>query len=133
MTVEHVTGAQLRIARPTNHLAATKAFYVDAVGLAVLTEWDNHEGYDGAVLAIGDATRQLELLQHADAHPSPSSEDQIVLYLGSSDKVHALASRITDAGHIAKTSPNPYWERVGAVCFVDPDGYWLVLSPSAWD
>ena len=27
---------------------------------------------------------------------------------------------------------NPYWEHDGARCFVDPDGYWLVLSPSEW-
>ena len=82
--------------------------------------------------ALGDHTRQLELLHHGDATPSPTSEDQLVFYLGSAAAVASSAARITAAGHQPRTSPNPYWDRDGAVCFVDPDGYWLVLSPSWW-
>lgn len=124
--------AQVRIARPTNHLPSTKAFYVDAVGFGVLAQWEDHEGYDGIVLSIGDATRQLELLQQQGVMPTPTTEDQIVLYLGSLESVAAAADRIREAGHQPEISPNPYWQRDGAVCFIDPDGYWLILSPSSW-
>lgn len=59
-----IGAAQVYVARPTKDLSATRTFYVDAVGFGVLARWEDHEGYDGAVLSIGDATRQLELLQH---------------------------------------------------------------------
>lgn len=32
----------------------------------------------------------------------------------------------------AQDFAEPFWQRDGAVCFVDPDGYWLILSPSSW-
>ena len=122
----------LRVARPTRHVADVVAFYRDAVGLPVLASWNDHDGFDGCVLALGDASRQLELLHHSDVAPSPTTEDQLVLYLGSPEAVTALAGPITAAGHQPRSSPNPYWQQDGATCFVDPDGYWLVLSPSAW-
>ena len=127
-----IGAAQVRIARPTKDLPATKSFYVDAVGFGVLAQWQDHEGYDGAVLSMGDATRQLELLQQHGVTPTPTSEDQIVLYLGSGETVAIMAERIQAAGHRPVLSPNPYWERDDAKCFVDPDGYWLILSPSSW-
>ena len=127
-----IGAAQVRIARPAKDLTATKAFYVEAVGFGVLAQWEDHEGYDGAVLSIGDATRQLELLQQHGVTPTPTSEDQIVLYLGSIEAVANMTQRIQAAGHRAVLSPNPYWERDGAECFVDPDGYWLIISPSSW-
>jgi hypothetical protein len=105
---------------------------VDAVGFGVLAQWEDHEGYDGAVLSIGNATRQLELLQHHGVIPTPTSEDQIVLYLGSASAVNEAVERVRQAGHQPVISPNPYWEHDGAKCFVDPDGYWLILSPSSW-
>jgi predicted enzyme related to lactoylglutathione lyase len=113
-------------------LPSTKAFYVDAVGFGVLAQWEDHEGYDGVVLSIGNATRQLELLQQHGVLPAPTSEDQIVLYLGSIESVDTTAERIRQAGHEPVRSPNPYWKRDGALCFIDPDGYWLILSPSSW-
>ena len=50
----------------------------------------------------------------------------------SSERVEEVAARLREAGHEPQVLPNPYWERTGAVCFVDPDGYWLVVSPEAW-
>lgn len=129
---QQFASAQIRIARPTRNLRVTRSFYEAAVGFSVLAEWEEHEGYDGVVLAIGGPHRQLELLQHESVEPTPSTEDQIVLYLGSGEAVAVASKRIRDHGHTPVLSPNPYWARDGAVCFVDPDGYWLVLSPSAW-
>jgi hypothetical protein len=36
------------------------------------------------------------------------------------------------ASHEPQLAANPYWEQNGAACFVDPDGYWLILSPQTW-
>jgi catechol 2,3-dioxygenase-like lactoylglutathione lyase family enzyme len=122
----------VRVARPTRDLEATGRFYRDALGLPVLGTFEDHEGFSGVILGLPDATRQLELVSTAGASPAPTPEDQLVLYLRSAEAVASVAARLQAAGHEPQRSPNPYWTKVGAVCFVDPDGYRLVLSPQAW-
>ena len=123
---------QIRVARPTRDLERVSAFYRDAVGLRVLSSFADHEGYSGVILGIPDAAHQLELVRHAEVEPSPTTEDQLVLYLGSTAAVADRAAAIEAAGHEPQVAPNPYWAREGAIAFVDPDGYWLILSPDRW-
>jgi catechol 2,3-dioxygenase-like lactoylglutathione lyase family enzyme len=124
---------QIRVARPTRDLDRARAFYHDAVGLSILSLFDEHDGYSGVIFGVSDgATMQLELVLNAEVEPSPTDEDQLVLYLGSADAVAELAASIGSAGYEVKTASNPYWWREGAIAFVDPDGYWLILSPGSW-
>lgn len=122
----------VRVARPSRDLRAAAAFYRDALGLPELGSFEDHDGFTGLILGLPDASRQLELVAAPDAEPVPSAEDQLVLYLGSPERVEDAATRIRAAGHAPSSSPNPYWAEVGAVSFVDPDGYRLVLSPQSW-
>jgi catechol 2,3-dioxygenase-like lactoylglutathione lyase family enzyme len=124
---------QVRVARPTRDLERACAFYRDAVGLPVLSSFAGHEGYSGVIFGVPDATNQLELVFHMDVEPSPTPEDQLVLYLGSGVAVADRAALIEAAGHEPRVPPNPYWKREGASAFVDPDGYWLILSPDRWE
>jgi catechol 2,3-dioxygenase-like lactoylglutathione lyase family enzyme len=124
--------SQIRVARPTRDLAASASFYGGVLGLPVLSSFENHDGYSGVIFGLPDASRQLELVSHEGVTPSPTPEDQLVVYLGSTRRVEEDAARLREAGFEPRLSPNPYWQRTGAVCFVDPDGYWLVLSPDAW-
>jgi catechol 2,3-dioxygenase-like lactoylglutathione lyase family enzyme len=122
---------QLRVARPTRDLDGAVSFY-RLLGLPVLASFEDHDGYSGVVLGLPDASRQLELVHREGDVPSPTPEDQLVLYLGSTERVEAEAARISAAGFEPGVATNLYWARNGAVSFVDPDGYWLVLSPEAW-
>ncbi len=122
---------QIRIARPTRDLDRAVAFY-RLLELPVLASFEDHDGYSGAVLGLPDSSRQLELVRHEGEVPSPTGEDQLVLYLGSAERVSREAARIQAGGFEPEAAANPYWARNGAVCFVDPDGYWLILSPEAW-
>ena len=122
----------VRVARPVRDLAATSAFYRDLVGLPVIASFEDHDGFGGVVFGLPDASRQLELVEGADVLPTPTSEDQLVLYLGSEGAVAQLAARLADEGARQAAPLNPYWETTAARCFVDPDGYWLVLSPLSW-
>jgi catechol 2,3-dioxygenase-like lactoylglutathione lyase family enzyme len=128
-----MAAVQVRVARPTRDLERACAFYRDAVGLPVLSSFADHEGYSGVILGVPDATHQLELVFHIDVEPSPTPEDQLVLYLGSGVAVADRAAAIEAAGHEPRLPPNPYWAREGASAFVDPDGYWLILSPDRWE
>ena len=122
---------QIRVARPARELERTAAFY-RLLELPVLASFEDHDGYSGVVFGLPDASRQLELVAHAGEEPAPTGEDQLVLYLGSEPAVARAAERVRAAGFEARPAANPYWNRTGAVCFVDPDGYWLILSPDAW-
>jgi catechol 2,3-dioxygenase-like lactoylglutathione lyase family enzyme len=129
---EITSGMAVRVARPSRDLEAAAAFYRDALGLPVLGAFEDHDGLSGLILGLPDASRQLELVAGPDAGPAPTAEDQLVVYLGSAERVEQAAARMRSAGHEPRLSPNPYWANVGAICFVDPDGYWLVLSPQSW-
>jgi len=122
---------QLRVAHPTRDLDAAAAFY-QLLGLPVLASFQDHDGYSGVVLGMPDSSRQLELVFREGETPSPTAEDQLVFYLGSSERVKAVAAGTRAAGFEPSVAPNPYWGATGAVCFIDPDGYWVVLSPQAW-
>jgi catechol 2,3-dioxygenase-like lactoylglutathione lyase family enzyme len=127
-----MTAVQARVARPTRDLERARAFYRDALGLPVLSSFADHDGYSGVILGVPDVALQLELVLHAEAELSPTTEDQLVLYLGSAAAVADRAAAIEAAGHEPQLPPNPYWTREGATAFVDPDGYWLILSPDRW-
>ena len=98
----------------------------------MIASFEDHAGYSGVVFGLPDASRQLELVAHADETPAPTDEDQLVLYLGSAEAVARAEERIRLAGEEPQVAANPYWAANGAVCFVDPDGYRLILSPQAW-
>jgi catechol 2,3-dioxygenase-like lactoylglutathione lyase family enzyme len=123
---------QVRIARPTRDLGRALAFYRDLVELPVLASFEDHDGYSGAILGLPGRDMQLELVFHASVEPAPTAEDQLVLYLGSADAVAGRAATLGRAGHGPTPTANPYWTRNGAIAFVDPDGYRLILSPDSW-
>jgi catechol 2,3-dioxygenase-like lactoylglutathione lyase family enzyme len=123
---------QVRVARPANDFAAVVAFYGETLGLPVIGSFEDHDRHGGVIFGLPDASRQLEILRTDETIASPTAEDQLVFYLGSAERVEEIAARMRGAGHEPQVSPNPYWERTAAVCFVDPDGYWLVLSAEAW-
>jgi len=122
---------QIRLARPTRDLERAAAFY-RLLDLPELGSFEDHDGYSGLIFGLPDSSRQLELVQREGEAPSPTNEDQLVLYLGSAERVALASERFRAGGFQARTPANPYWQRSGAVCFVDPDGYWLILSPDAW-
>ena len=53
--------AHLRVARPSDDLAAVVKFYRDGLGLAVLGEFKDHDGFDGVMLGRKGAAYHLEV------------------------------------------------------------------------
>ncbi len=120
---------RFRSARPTDRLPALRRFYVDGLGLAVLAEWTDHEGFDGLVVGDAQAGWQAEFI-HEHAHPAPASpgpEHLLVFYVADRTALAERASTLQAAGHAAVQPNNPYWSRCG-VTFEDPDGYAVVIA-----
>ena len=129
-----VRGAHLRIARPSDNLAATAAFYRDGLGFEVLGSFEDHAGFDGIMLGHAGMGYHLELT-HERGHRvgrAPNAEHLLVFYLPDAERWQAAVDRLQRQGHRAVKSNNPYWDHRGKT-FEDPDGYRIVLQNAAWD
>jgi catechol 2,3-dioxygenase-like lactoylglutathione lyase family enzyme len=125
--------AHLRVARPTDDLAAVVAFYRDGLGLDVLAEFRDHDGFDGVMLGRRGAAYHLEFTRRA-GHPAgraPTAENLLVFYLPEETAWRAAVDRLECAGHRPVAAVNPYWEKHGRT-YEDPDGYRVVLQNAAW-
>ena len=128
---DHLPVGAVRFARPTARYDECLVFYRDDLGLPVLASWRDHDGYDGAVFGLPDASAHFELTQHgaAPSIPEPSPENQLVFYLAGPEAVAAVTERLVARGHGPVELDNPYWARRGSVAFADPDGWVVVLAP----
>jgi catechol 2,3-dioxygenase-like lactoylglutathione lyase family enzyme len=109
---------EVRVARHTEHLDDAVAFYGDGIGLPVVGEFRNHDGYDGVFLAIPGSGAHLELTAGGgDRPPAPHPESLLVLYLGGEEAVQRILARL---GARPVAPANPYWARHG-VTVEDPD------------
>ncbi|KAF2169456.1 hypothetical protein M409DRAFT_20674 [Zasmidium cellare ATCC 36951] len=125
--------AHIRIARPTNDLEPIKKFYCEGLGLKVLYEFYDHEGFDGIMLGSSTAPYHFEFTRKAghDAGRAPSDDNLTVFYLPDEAEWKAAVDRMTTAGHASVKAFNPYWDRCGRT-FEDADGYRIVLCKMDW-
>jgi catechol 2,3-dioxygenase-like lactoylglutathione lyase family enzyme len=122
----------LRVARPCSDLAAARRFYVEALGLAVLAEFADHQGFNGLIVGEPGAAWHLELVhEHGTRVARPSPEDLLVLYLPSEGEYEERRRRVRALGSAPVPSNNPYWDRDGET-YEGPDGYRVVLTRRSW-
>lgn len=125
--------AHLRVARPTDDLAAVIKFYRDGLGFEVLYEFKDHDGFDGVMLGHKAAAYHLEFTRKTGhkAGRAPTEDNLLVFYLPAEADWRAAVARLEGAGHKAVKAFNPYWDKKGK-SFEDPDGYRVVLQNAAW-
>jgi catechol 2,3-dioxygenase-like lactoylglutathione lyase family enzyme len=121
---------EVRVARQTARLAAVVDFYRDLLGLEEIGRFEDHDGYDGVMLALAGTRMHLEFTATSHlAPPLPHPETLLVLYFGSQAAVDRVLVRLK-----ARTvsAQNPYWDR-HAVTIEDPDGFRVVISAERWE
>lgn len=124
---------KMRVARPSDDLAALVPFYRDGLGFEVFASFEDHDGFDGVILGSPGASYHLEFT-HARGHRAgraPSEDHLLVFYLPDPDAWQAAVDRMMRQGFDPVASLNPYWDRRGRT-FEDPDGYRVVLQRAAW-
>ena len=128
-----MTVPTLRVARPTNDLAALRHFYVEGLRLKELYAFAEHDGFDGLILGHPRAPYHLEFTRQAGVlvPPAPTAENLLVFYLPDAAEWQAAVARMQAAGYAPVPAHNNYWDRQG-VTFADPDGYRVVLQRAAW-
>jgi catechol 2,3-dioxygenase-like lactoylglutathione lyase family enzyme len=129
-SIHQISPTAMRIARPTEDLAASAAFYVEVLGLQRLGSFEDHSGYSGVFIGLEGADWHIELTQQKEValQISPTDEDLLVLYLVESE-IQRASLRLGNAGSPPVDHENPYWSAAGARLHRDPDGYLLVLHP----
>ena len=125
---------KLRVARPTNDLAAVRHFYVKALGLSELYAFAGHDGFDGLMVGQPQAPYHLEFTQQAGhvVPPAPTAENLLVFYLPELTEWQAAVARMQAHGYAPESAHNAYWDRQG-LTFADPDGYRVVLYQGTWN
>ena len=125
--------AHLRVARPSDDLAANVKFYRDGLGFEVLYEFRDHDGFDAVMLGRKDAAYHLAFVRKAGhkAGRAPSKDNLLVFYLPDADELRQSLARQEELGHKPVKAFNPYWDKQGKT-FEDPDGYRVVLQRASW-
>ncbi len=128
MTIEL---AQIRVARPTDRLAEVLRFYAEHLGLPVIYRFEDHDGYTGVMLGLPGTEYHLEFTTHVDGSPcpAPTLDNLLVLYFHGEAAMYDVVERLAAAGHEPVEPENPYWTKVGALTFEDPDRWRVVLVP----
>jgi catechol 2,3-dioxygenase-like lactoylglutathione lyase family enzyme len=132
-SVAEVGLAHLRVARPTDDLEAVARFYRDGLGLDVLYQFQDHEGFDGVMLGRKGSGYHLEFTRKAGqrAGNAPTEDNLLVFYLPDRAEWQRAIDSLAQHGYQPVPAFNPYWDRNGKT-FADPDGYRVVLQNSAW-
>lgn len=120
---------EFRSARHTNNLEAIKAFYVQILGLEVLGEFVNHDGYDGIFLGLKGNDWHLEFTSNKEnATHNQDPDDILVFYPENEDQFNSIISNIEKRNLDILSPRNPYWADNG-ILISDPDGFNLIISP----
>jgi catechol 2,3-dioxygenase-like lactoylglutathione lyase family enzyme len=121
------------VARPSDDLHALLRFYRDGLGLTLLDQFEDHDGFDGIILGRAGLPYHFEFTR-AKGHlagRSPTQDNLLVFYISDTAAWQAAVDQMRAAGFMRVPAFNPYWDRDGAT-FEDPDGYRIVLHRGVW-
>ena len=126
-------GAVLRVARPTDHLAAIAAMYATGLDFTVLAEFHDHDGFDGIILGHPHQPYHLEFTTQRghQVGKAPTQDHLLVFYIPDNDEWEESCMHMLAAGFRSVPSYNPYWDAHGRT-FEDLDGYRVVLQNAVW-
>jgi len=129
---------QVRIARPTSRLDEVVAFYRDVLGLDVIDRFQDHDGFSGVMLGLPGSAVHLEFTTHegddaaAPVGLAPTQDNLLVFYVEDASDFAAIRDRLAATGPPLVPPVNPYWSGIGALTFVDPDAWRVVVAPGPY-
>ncbi|MGZ8273501.1 MAG: VOC family protein, partial [Burkholderiaceae bacterium] len=85
----------LRIARPVSDVARAVDMYCQGLGYIVLGTFEDHEGFDGAMVGAPGGAYHFEFThcRTRPVTPTPTVEDLVVLYLPEADEWESSSRR----------------------------------------
>ena len=125
-------GSTMRVARPTDNLAAIAKMYAKGLGFAILTEFQDHRGFYGVILGDPGQRYHIEFTSQRGhkVGNAPTQDHLLVFYIPDNDEWKSGCAEMLSAGFREVPSYNPYWDLDGRT-FEDIDGYRVVLQNAA--
>lgn len=123
----------MRVARPTDQLARIVDMYCAGLDFRVLAAFEDHDGFDGAMIGLPNHSYHLEFTHHRGhtVGRAPTEDNLLVFYESDDVAWRARCDSMEKAGFRAVRSYNPYWDRNGRT-FEDADGYRVVVQHDRW-
>lgn len=119
---------KMRVARHTTALQPLIHFYVELLGLTVLGDFKDHDGYDGVFLGLPGENWHLEFtVSEEPAVHKADEDDLLVFYAGSAEEYQGFLAKAVSMNVPEVEPKNPYWA-VNGKTFLDPDGFRLVIT-----
>jgi len=127
------SGLVMRVARPTDNLAVVAQMYATGLGLSVLGEFEDHDGFDGIILGHPRQPYHLEFTSQRGHRvgKAPTQDHLLVFYIPKQEDWETACAQMVSSGFRVVPSYNPYWEVRGRT-FEDCDGYRVVLQHAVW-
>ena len=123
----------LRIARPTDRLDEITSMYISGLGFQMLSDFRDHNGFDGSIIGHPNHAYHLEFTHHTDTvvGRAPTKDNLLVFYIPDHASWVENCKNMELAGFICVQSYNSYWASVGKT-YEDLDGYRVVLQNAEW-
>lgn len=107
--------------------------YADGLGFEILSTFEGHNGFDGAILGHPKHPYHLEFTQHrgTPAGRAPTQDNLLVFYVPEPERWSTCCAALRAAGFIDVPAFNDYWDQRGKT-FEDLDGYRVVIENDHW-
>lgn len=119
---------KLRYARHTDNLQKLIDFYSQILGLKILGNFKNHNGYDGVFLGKPDENWHLEFTI-SDELPKQifDEDDLLVFYPENEEECLDILKNINQFNIEIREPKNPYWKENGILIY-DPNCFGIMIS-----
>lgn len=123
----------LRVARPTDNLEAIAKMYCQGLGFQRLSQFQNHQGFDGIIIGHPKESYHIEFTSQRghQVGKAPTRDHLLVFYIPDQTEWEKACQSMISAEFQDVSSYNPFWDISGRT-FEDLDGYRIVLQNSSW-
>jgi catechol 2,3-dioxygenase-like lactoylglutathione lyase family enzyme len=118
---------EFRYARHTNSLKPIIDFYTNILGFKILFSFENHNGYNGAMLGKSGLNWHLEFTESGTTADHTFDEEDILVFYPEKDDYQEIIKNIRTNHIPIIKAKNPFWEDNG-VMIKDPDGHRIIIS-----
>ena len=103
--------------------------YGAGLGFTLLATFEDHDGFDGAVIGLPSHLYHFEFTHHRGhtVGRAPTQDNPLVFYEADEAEWRARCDAMEQAGFLPVRSYNPYWHRT-ARSFEDVDGDRVVIQ-----
>ena len=122
----------LRIMRPTNKYQEVTDFYVKGLGLKILNEFSNHDGYDGRMIGLPNEEYHLEIIYRHTDEPNVclDKDNGLVFFCENEASYIEIVNRLKSMGYPTCPAKNPWWNNHKGAHIEDPDGWPVIFYPT---